>query len=272
MDQDMKSARVNPGVAPGSGVYLGLEQGEIEALHVALAAGVAQGLEIAGVSHLVLVRRFLREVLAASTAASRRSQRHSRAKFSSRKNPFLAEDAFLSTPFFLSKAPAIKIWPGKNSRGKILFPCGNFIRQARHDSSLAAADRRCLPAFDSETESTWWRRGFVRFVRDARSKVSRGISRHSPFFSRHSFHGRSPSVTRRSVLIVPIVRVLLGVPIARSSATFDIFPLFFEFRWKVEKRYKINTRMFRGDFVLSKNKIARAFRNFRFINFPLLVW
>lgn len=98
----------------------------------------------------------------------------------------------------------------------------------------------------------------MRFVRDARSKVSRGISRHSPFFSRHSFHGRSPSVTRRSVLIVPIVRVLLGVPIARSSATFDIFPLFFEFRWKVEKRYKVNTRIFRGDFVLSKNKIARA--------------
>lgn len=78
MDQDMKSARVNPWVAPGSGVDLGLEQGEIEALHVALAAGVAQGLEIAGVPRLVLVRRILREVLAVAPC---RSQRHFRAIF-----------------------------------------------------------------------------------------------------------------------------------------------------------------------------------------------
>lgn len=80
MDQDMKSAGVNPGVAPGSSVDLGLEQREIEALHVALAAGVAQRLEITGVRHFVLVPHLLRKILASTvavTAASTRCQRHS---------------------------------------------------------------------------------------------------------------------------------------------------------------------------------------------------
>lgn len=75
----MKSAGVNPGVAPGSGVDLWLEQREIEALHVALAARVAQGLEIARVRDLVLVRDVFREIFATSGAAgatSRRCQRH----------------------------------------------------------------------------------------------------------------------------------------------------------------------------------------------------
>ena len=175
MDQDMKSARVNPGVAPGSGVYLGLEQGEIEALHVALAAGVAQRLEIPAVPHLVLVRRFLRQVLA---AASRRSQRHPRAKL------FLGERS-LAFPFSLSR----NLSPG----AKIFFASGKFYSPGAA-RFIAADDCRCLPAFDSETESTRWRRGFVRRVR----KWAEAYRRHSPpffLFSRHSFHGRSPSLT-----------------------------------------------------------------------------
>lgn len=40
----MKRASVNAGVAPGSGVDLWLEERKVEALHVALAAGVAQSL------------------------------------------------------------------------------------------------------------------------------------------------------------------------------------------------------------------------------------
>lgn len=125
MDQDMKSARVNPGVAPGSGVYLGLEQGEIEALHVALAAGVAQRLEIPAVPHLVLVRRFLRQVLA---AASRRSQRHPRAKL------FLGSLAF---PFSLSLSKSfagrenfLRFW-------KILLARRGAIHRGRRLSLLA---------------------------------------------------------------------------------------------------------------------------------------
>lgn len=114
----MKSARVNPGVAPGSGVYLGLEQGEIEALHVALAAGVAQRLEIPAVPHLVLVRRFLRQVLA---AASRRSQRHPRAKL------FLGERS-LAFPFSLS----LEIFRRARKFSSLLE---NSTRQARRDSS-----------------------------------------------------------------------------------------------------------------------------------------
>lgn len=127
MDQDMKSARVNPGVAPGSGVYLGLEQGEIEALHVALAAGVAQRLEIPAVPHLVLVRRFLRQVLA---AASRRSQRHPRAKL------FLGERS-LAFPFSLSLSKSfagrenfLRFW-------KILLARRGAIHRGRRLSLLA---------------------------------------------------------------------------------------------------------------------------------------
>lgn len=122
----MKSARVNPGVAPGSGVYLGLEQGEIEALHVALAAGVAQGLEIAGVPHLVLVRRFLREVLAASAAASCRSQRHPRAQFSprGRRTRHNSPDKGAPFPPFPSKVSK----SAENFRGKIfLFFFFSFV-------------------------------------------------------------------------------------------------------------------------------------------------
>lgn len=76
MDQDMKSACVYPGIAPGTGVDLGLEQREIETLHVAFAAGIAQRLQITGVCHLVLVRDVFRKVLAASATATRRCQRH----------------------------------------------------------------------------------------------------------------------------------------------------------------------------------------------------
>lgn len=50
---------MNAAVAPGSGVDLRLEEGEVEALHIALAAGVAQGLEIAPVGPLIFSRQLL---------------------------------------------------------------------------------------------------------------------------------------------------------------------------------------------------------------------
>lgn len=59
MGQNVKGPSVDAAVAPGSGVDLRLEQREIEALHVALAAGVAQRLEIRPVRPLVLVRQLL---------------------------------------------------------------------------------------------------------------------------------------------------------------------------------------------------------------------
>lgn len=72
MDQNVKSPRVDAAVAPGSGVDLWLEEGEIEALHVALAAGVAQRLEISRppIDPLILVYQLLDEILASSAAAS----------------------------------------------------------------------------------------------------------------------------------------------------------------------------------------------------------
>lgn len=71
MDQDMESAGVDAAVAPGSGVDLRLEKGEVEALHVALAAGVTERLEIGRVGPLVLIRQLLGEVvLAAATAVA----------------------------------------------------------------------------------------------------------------------------------------------------------------------------------------------------------
>lgn len=59
MSQNVKGSSVDAAVAPGSGVDLRLEQREIETLHVALAAGIAQGLEIGPVRSLVLVRQLL---------------------------------------------------------------------------------------------------------------------------------------------------------------------------------------------------------------------
>jgi len=85
MDQNMKSSSVDTAVAPGSGVNLRLEEGEVEALHIALAAGVAQGLEIAPVGPLILGRQLLRKVLAAASAASGR-QCHFRLNTLSREN------------------------------------------------------------------------------------------------------------------------------------------------------------------------------------------
>lgn len=70
MDQDMESAGVDAAVAPGSGVDLRLEKGEVEALHVALAAGVTERLEIGRVGPLVLIRQFLGEVVLAATAVA----------------------------------------------------------------------------------------------------------------------------------------------------------------------------------------------------------
>lgn len=70
MDQDVESAGVDAAVAPGSGVDLRLEEGEVEALHVALAAGVAERLEIGRVGPLILVRKLLGEVVLAATATS----------------------------------------------------------------------------------------------------------------------------------------------------------------------------------------------------------
>lgn len=70
MDQNVKSSSMDAAVAPGSGVDLRLEEREVETLHVALAAGIAQGFEIAPVGPLVLVRQLLGEVLAAASAAS----------------------------------------------------------------------------------------------------------------------------------------------------------------------------------------------------------
>jgi len=85
MDQNMKSSSVDTAVTPGSGVDLRLEEGEVEALHIALAAGVAQGLEIAPVGPLILGRHLLRKVLAAASAASGR-QCHFRLNTLSREN------------------------------------------------------------------------------------------------------------------------------------------------------------------------------------------
>lgn len=70
MDQDMESAGVDAAVAPGSGVDLRLEKGEVEALHVALAAGVTERLEIGRVGPLVLIRQLLGEVVLAATAVA----------------------------------------------------------------------------------------------------------------------------------------------------------------------------------------------------------
>lgn len=66
----MESAGVDAAVAPGSGVDLRLEKGEIEALHVALAAGVTERLEIGRVGPLVLIRQLLGEVVLAATAVA----------------------------------------------------------------------------------------------------------------------------------------------------------------------------------------------------------
>jgi len=74
MDQNVQSSGVDAIVAPGSGVDLRLEEREVEALHVALAAGVTERFEIAPVDPLVLVRRILGQILAAaSTATGRQS-------------------------------------------------------------------------------------------------------------------------------------------------------------------------------------------------------
>jgi len=59
MDEDVKSSSVDAAVAPGSGVNLRLEERKIEAFHVTLTAGVAQGFEIAPVSPLILIHQFL---------------------------------------------------------------------------------------------------------------------------------------------------------------------------------------------------------------------
>lgn len=72
MDQNVKSSSMDAAVAPGSGVDLRLEEREVETLHVALAAGIAQGFEIAPVGPVVLVRQLLGEVLPAASAASGR--------------------------------------------------------------------------------------------------------------------------------------------------------------------------------------------------------
>lgn len=72
MDQNVKSSSMDAAVAPGSGVDLRLEEREVETLHVALAAGIAQGLEIAPVGPVILVRQLLGEVLPAAPAASGR--------------------------------------------------------------------------------------------------------------------------------------------------------------------------------------------------------
>lgn len=85
MDQNVKSSSVDAAVAPGSGVNLRLEEGEVEALHIALAAGVAQGFEIAPVGPLILGRQLLGKVLAAASAASGR-QCHFRLNTLSREN------------------------------------------------------------------------------------------------------------------------------------------------------------------------------------------
>lgn len=85
MDQNMKSSSVDTAVAPGSGVDLRLEEGEVETLHIALAAGVAQGLKIAPVSPLVLSYQLLGKILAAACAASGR-QCHFRLNTFSREN------------------------------------------------------------------------------------------------------------------------------------------------------------------------------------------
>lgn len=71
MDQNVKSSSVDAAVAPGSGVDLRLEEREVEAFHVALAAGIAQGFEIVPVGPLVFVQLF-GEILAAASAASGR--------------------------------------------------------------------------------------------------------------------------------------------------------------------------------------------------------
>lgn len=126
MDEDVKGAGVYPGVAPGSGVDLGLEQREIETLHVALAAGVAQGLQIAGVRHLVLVfRRVLRKVLACSRAASPRCQRHFSPKASSTRGKQQVY-ALLTAPLRLSP------WP--ESRRTPRFPSGSDTLQRTFDT------------------------------------------------------------------------------------------------------------------------------------------
>jgi len=72
MDQNVQSSGVDAIVAPGSGVDLRLEKREIEALHVALAAGVTERFEIAPVDPLVLVRQIFGEILAAASAATGR--------------------------------------------------------------------------------------------------------------------------------------------------------------------------------------------------------
>lgn len=68
MDQNVQSPGVDAIVAPGSSVDLWLEEREVEALHVALTAGVTEGFEITPVGPLVLVHEILgEEVLGATT-------------------------------------------------------------------------------------------------------------------------------------------------------------------------------------------------------------
>lgn len=96
MDQNVKSSSMDAAVAPGSGVDLRLEEGEIETLHIALAAGIAQGLKIVPVSPLILGPQFLGKILATACAASRR-QCHFRLNTLSR-----AKTANSSSPLALS--------------------------------------------------------------------------------------------------------------------------------------------------------------------------
>lgn len=81
----MKSSSMDAAVAPGSGVDLRLEKGEVEALHIALAAGVAQGLEIVPVGPFILGRQLLGKILVAASAVSGR-QCHFRLNTLSREN------------------------------------------------------------------------------------------------------------------------------------------------------------------------------------------
>lgn len=63
MHEQVEEASVHSAVAPRIRVGLGLEQREVEALHVALAAGVAQRLEGPGCYRSLHHRRIHRAIL-----------------------------------------------------------------------------------------------------------------------------------------------------------------------------------------------------------------
>lgn len=222
----MKSARVNPGVAPGSGVYLGLEQGEIEALHVALAAGVAQGLEIAGVPHLVLVRRFLREVLAASAAASCRSQRHPRAQFSPRGRRTRHNSPDKGAPFPPPSPPKYPNLP-KIFEGKFSF----FFFFLRRKNSTPR-DSSSPSALDSKTESTNSAKA-RRFVRsfERRESEPRHIEAFPLFFRATVFtQHRLPS---RGVSVLIVNRPSF-VGCSNSAVECNYFGTLFQSQWRIK--------------------------------------